>query len=134
MPIVFLISTAVSGKYFGGTCNFLTSHAIRHDQQNKKKAASHIHNANQLIGNSKKDAFKLVLALINELKSQTPSELDNEINQLPRTKTPMICKTCTDISRYLDESSIIGQKVVAKCPSLKISSFNNGCVSQLTTS
>ena len=30
----------VSGKSFGETCNFLRSHAIRHDQQIKQKAAS----------------------------------------------------------------------------------------------
>ena len=63
----------VSGKSFGETCNFLMPHAIRHDQQNKEKAASQIQNAHQLNGNNKKDAVKKVLALFNDLKVKIPT-------------------------------------------------------------
>jgi hypothetical protein len=37
----------VSVKSFIETCNFLRSHAIRHDQQNKEKSARQIHNIKQ---------------------------------------------------------------------------------------
>jgi hypothetical protein len=65
---------------------------MRHDQQNKEKAASQIHNANQLNGNTKKDAVKKVLALFNDSKSQAPNELDDEFSRLTLTKTAMVCK------------------------------------------
>ena len=58
----------------------------------KQKAASQIHNANQLTGNSKRDAVKNDLAVTNELKGQAPSELDDELSQFPRTKAAMVCK------------------------------------------
>jgi hypothetical protein len=48
----------VSDKSFIETCNFLTSHAIRLDQQYKEKYARQIHNTSQLSNRAKKDKFK----------------------------------------------------------------------------
>ena len=57
----------VTDKSFIETCNFLRSHAIRHDQQNREKAARQIHNTNQVSGNTKKDNGQTSLsALVNE--------------------------------------------------------------------
>jgi hypothetical protein len=44
----------VSDKPFEETCNFLRSHAIRHDQQAKEKVAWQIHNTYQPYGTTKK--------------------------------------------------------------------------------
>ena len=49
---------SVSDKSFIETCNFHTSHAIQHDQQNREKASRQIHSTNQLAGNTKKDKAK----------------------------------------------------------------------------
>jgi hypothetical protein len=57
----------VSNKSFTETCDFLRSHTIINDQQNKKRAARHIHETNQSSSRSKSDKVKKVLALINEL-------------------------------------------------------------------
>ena len=82
----------VSDKSFIETCNFLRSHAIRHDQQNREKAARQIHNTNQVSGNTKKDKVKQVLALINELQIQDTTNSDDELDILPSSKTAMVCK------------------------------------------
>jgi hypothetical protein len=58
----------VDDKSFLETCNFLRSHAIRHDQQSKEKNARQINSASQSPGISKKDKIKKVLAVINELQ------------------------------------------------------------------
>ena len=70
----------VSDKSFIETCNFLRSHAIRHDQQNKEKGARQIHNTYQSpgTGTTKRDKIKSVLALINELKIQDSTGSDDE--------------------------------------------------------
>jgi hypothetical protein len=59
---------SVSDKPFIKTCNFLRSHAIRLDQQCKEKAARQIHNTSQLSNRAKKDKFKMVLAIVNEIQ------------------------------------------------------------------
>jgi hypothetical protein len=60
----------VNEKSFIETCNFLTSHVIRNDQQNKEKAARQIHNTSQCSSGAKIDKVKKVLALINEMHIQ----------------------------------------------------------------
>jgi signal transduction histidine kinase len=60
----------VSDKSFIETCNFLRSHVNRLDQQYKEKAARQIHYASQSSNRAKKDKFKKVLALINEIQIQ----------------------------------------------------------------
>ena len=72
-----------SDESFMETCNFLRSHTIRHDQQNREKVARQIHSTNQLSGNTKKDKVKQVLALINELKIQDKIGSDDELVILP---------------------------------------------------
>jgi hypothetical protein len=59
----------VSEMAFIETCNFLRSHAIKHDQQNKETSTKQIQNTYQSpgTGTNKKDKIKAVLALINEL-------------------------------------------------------------------
>ena len=104
----------VSGKSFGETCDFFRSHAIRHDQQNKEKAASQIHNTNQLNGNNKKDAVKKVLALFYDLKSQASNDLDDDFSQLTGTKTVMVCKLAQIHPDIWMTLPLEAQKVVAK--------------------
>ena len=72
----------VSVKSFIETCNFLRSHAIRRDQQNKEKSSRQIHNAYQSpgTGNTKKDKIKSDLALINELQIQDSTGSDDELD------------------------------------------------------
>jgi hypothetical protein len=55
----------VSDKSFIETCNFLRSHAIRLDQQNKEKAARQIHNTSQLSNRANKDKVKSEKGLSN---------------------------------------------------------------------
>jgi Fe-S cluster biosynthesis and repair protein YggX len=82
----------VSDKSFIETCNFLRSHAIRLDQQYKKKAARQIHNTSQLSNRAKEDKIKKVLLLINEIKLQDSCSSDKESITLPPTNTAMVCK------------------------------------------
>jgi hypothetical protein len=82
----------VSDKSFIETCNFLRSHVIRLDQQCKEKAARQIHNTSQLSNRAKKDKFKRVLALINEIQIQDSYSSDEESVAVPQTKTAMVCK------------------------------------------
>jgi hypothetical protein len=82
----------VSDKSFIETCNFLTSHAIRHDQQYKEKAARQIHNASQLSHIVKKDKVKKVLALINEIQIQDSCSSDGDSIAVAPNKTAMVCK------------------------------------------
>jgi hypothetical protein len=82
----------MNDKSFSETCNFLRSHAIRHDQQAKEKNARHIHNTCQPTGTTKKDKVKTVLALINELQLQDSTYSDEEVDISSSTKTAMICK------------------------------------------
>ena len=65
----------VRNKSFIETCNFLRSHAVRHDQQTKDKATRQVNNANQSSSSNKKDQTKQVLALINELQIQESTGL-----------------------------------------------------------
>ena len=79
----------VRNKTFIETCNFLRSHAIRHDQQNKERTARKINATNQA---HKKDKVKQVLALINELQMQDSNGSDEELEVPPSSKTAMVCK------------------------------------------
>jgi hypothetical protein len=82
----------VSDKSFLETCNFLRSHAIRNDQQNKEKNARHINSTSQSPGTPKKDKIKTVLALVNELQIQDSAGSDDKIDTSPSSKTAMVCK------------------------------------------
>ena len=82
----------VSDKTFTETCNFLRSHAIRHDQQAKEKGARQIHSTYQPTSTAKKDKIKTVLALINELQIQDSIGSDEEIDISTPSKTAMVCK------------------------------------------
>ena len=79
----------VRNKTFIETCNFLRSHAIRHDQQNKERTARQINATNQA---NKKDKVKQVFALINELQMQDSNGSDEELEIPPSSKTAMVCK------------------------------------------
>jgi hypothetical protein len=82
----------VSDKSFIETSNFLRSHAIRLDQQYKKKAARQIHNDIQSSERAKKNKIKKVLQLINEIQVQDSYSSDEELITVPPTKTAMICE------------------------------------------
>ena len=82
----------VSDKSLMETCNFLRSHAIRYDQQNREKLARQIRSINQLPGNPKKDKVKQVFTLINELQVQDTISSDDDLDILPSSKTAMVCK------------------------------------------
>jgi hypothetical protein len=84
----------VSDKPFIETFNFLRSHAIRHDQQNKEKRKRQIHNIYQSpdTGTIKKDKIKTVLELINELQVQDSTGSDDELNAPILSKPTMVCK------------------------------------------
>jgi hypothetical protein len=82
----------VRGKSLIKTCNFLRSHAIRLDQQYKKKAARQIHNISQSSNRAKKDKVKKILALINEIQIQDSCSSNEESVAVPPTKTAMVCK------------------------------------------
>ena len=84
-----ILEELVSDKSFTETCNFLRSHAIRYDQQNKENAARQINGTNQ---STKRNKVKKVLALINELQVQDSPNLDEELDPLTPTKTAMVCK------------------------------------------
>ena len=72
----------VSDKSFIEICNFLRSHAVRHDQQNKENGARQIYNTYQFpgTGTTAKDKIKTVLALIDELQIQDSTGSDDELN------------------------------------------------------
>jgi hypothetical protein len=78
-------------KSFIETCNFLWSHAIRHDQQNKEKATRQVNSTNQAISANKKDKVKHVLALINELQILGSNGSVEELEVLSSFKAVMIC-------------------------------------------
>jgi hypothetical protein len=75
----------VSNESFTETCNFLRSHAIKFDHQNKERAARHIHRTNQSSGSTKREKVKKVLELINELQVQDSIISDEEIDVLTPT-------------------------------------------------
>jgi hypothetical protein len=74
------------------TCNFLRSHAVRHDQQTKEKATRQVNATSQPSSSNKKVKTKQVLALINKLQIQDPNVLDDELEIPPASNTAMICK------------------------------------------
>jgi adenylosuccinate synthase len=82
----------VNNKSFSEICNFLRSHAIRHNQQRKEKNARQIHTTCQPMGTTKKDKVKTVLALIHELQLQDSTGSDDEVDISASSKTAMICK------------------------------------------
>jgi hypothetical protein len=87
-----VVEELVSDKSFIETCNFLSSHTIRLDQQYKEKAARQIHNTSQLSNRAKKDKVKKVLALINEIQIQDSCSSDEDSVAVPPNKTAMVCK------------------------------------------
>jgi hypothetical protein len=82
----------VNEKSFIETCNFLTSHVIRNDQQNKEKAARQIQNTSQCSSGAKIDKVKKVLALIDEMHIQEWSKSVEELDITTPSKTAMVCK------------------------------------------
>jgi hypothetical protein len=82
----------VSDKSFIGTFNLLRSHATRLDQKCKEKAARQIHNTSQSSNRPKKDKFKNLLELINEIQIQDSCSSDEDSVTVPPTKTAMVCK------------------------------------------
>jgi hypothetical protein len=82
----------VCDKLFLETCNFLRSHAIRYDQQNKENNARQINNASQSSGATEKNKIKKVLAVIDELQAQNSIGSDEEIDTLSSPKTALVCK------------------------------------------
>jgi hypothetical protein len=58
----------------------------------RKKAARQIHNTSQSSNRDKKDKFKKVLALINEIQIQDSCSSDEESIAVPPTKIAMVCK------------------------------------------
>jgi hypothetical protein len=72
----------VSDKSFTEKYNFLRSHAIRHEQQNKERSSRQIHNIYQSPStvNTKNDKIKTVLVLINELQTQDSDSYDDKIS------------------------------------------------------
>jgi hypothetical protein len=82
----------VRNKSFIETCNFLRSHAVRHDQQNKDKATRQVNATSQPSTYNKKDKAKQVLALINESQIQDSTVLEDEVEILPASKTAVVCK------------------------------------------
>jgi hypothetical protein len=84
-----LFEELVRNKSFIENCNFLRSHVVRHDQQNKDKATRQV-NASQPSTFNKKDKTKQVLALINELQIQDSTVLEDEIEVPPASKTAMV--------------------------------------------
>jgi hypothetical protein len=95
----------VDDKSYLETCNFLRSHAIRHDQQNKEKNARQVNNTSQSPGATKKDKIKTVLALINESQLQ-----DSAGSNKKRNRHSIVSKDCigvqgsTSASGNLDDS------------------------------
>jgi hypothetical protein len=87
-----IFEALVNDKYFLETCNFLRSHAIRHDQQAKEKNSRQSHNTCQPTGTTKKDKIKTGMALINELQLQDSTGSDEEVDVSTSSKTAMVCK------------------------------------------
>jgi hypothetical protein len=79
----------VRDKSFIEACNFLRSHAIRHDQQHKENATRQVSSTCRA---TKKDKVKQVLALVNELQTQDPTSSDEDVEALQFSKTDMVCK------------------------------------------
>jgi hypothetical protein len=82
----------VRNKTFIETCNFLRSHAVCHDQQNKEKATRQVNTTSQPSTSNKKYKTKQVLALINELQIQDSTVLEDEVQVPLASKTAMVCK------------------------------------------
>ncbi len=79
-------------KSFLEKYDFLRSHAIRYDQQNKEKNARKINSRSEYPGTSKKDKIKTVLALMNEMQVQDSTGSDEEIDAALSSKTALVCK------------------------------------------
>jgi hypothetical protein len=82
----------VRDRFFVETCNFLISHAIRHDQQSKEMTTRKVNCTSQATSTSKKDKARQVLALVNELQIQDSTCSDDELEVLKFSKTAMISK------------------------------------------
>jgi hypothetical protein len=70
----------LNDKSFSEICNFLRSHAIRHDQQAKEKNSRQNHNTCQPMDTTKKGKVKTVSELINELQLQDSTGSDEEVD------------------------------------------------------
>jgi hypothetical protein len=70
----------------------LSSHAIRHDQQNQEKGARYIHSINQSSSATKSDKVKKVLSLINESQIQNSEVSDEEVDDITTSKTAFVYK------------------------------------------
>jgi hypothetical protein len=79
-------------KSFIETCNFLRSHAIRHDQQSKEKATRQVNSTRQATSASKKDKVKLSLALVQKLQIQDATGSNEEMEVPQSSKIAMVCK------------------------------------------
>lgn len=86
------IQALVNDKSFTGTCYFLTSHAIKHDHQNKEKGARYIHKTYQSASTTREDKVKTDLELINELQLQDLSGSDDELDISQSSKTALVYK------------------------------------------
>ena len=104
----------VDDKSFLETCNFLRSHAIRYDQQNKEKNVRQINNASQSPGATKKDKIKTVIALINELQVQDSAGSDEEIDTLSSSKICFGVQVSTSASGNLDDSFLRSKEMAVK--------------------
>jgi hypothetical protein len=85
IDIVF--EALVDDQSFLEACNFLRSHAIRYDQQNKEKNVRQINSTSQSPGTPKKENIKTDLALINELQVQDSAGSDEGIEAVSSSKS-----------------------------------------------
>jgi hypothetical protein len=82
----------VSDKYFIETCDFLGSHAIRLDQEYKKKLQDRFTMLANYPIDPNKYKVKKFISQINEVKIQDSCSSDEESVAVPPTKTAMVCK------------------------------------------
>jgi hypothetical protein len=102
----------VNDKSFTEACNFLRSHAIRHDQHSKEKGARQIHSIHQSVNTTKKDQLKADLAVINKIQALTGS--NEEMDAPTRSRTAIVFKLTQIPLDILDDSSISSNEVVNK--------------------
>ena len=100
----------VRNKSYIETCNFLRSHAVRHDQQTKDKATRQVNNTNQSSSSNKKDQTKQVLALINELQIQDSTGIEDEVASQVSSKTAMVCNLAQVPPDILNSLSLEAKK------------------------
>jgi hypothetical protein len=111
----------VRNKSFIGTCNFLRSNSVRHDQQTKEKATSQGNAISQPSNSNKKDKAKQVLSLTNEYQIQDSSVLEDEVEISTAFNTSTVCKLaqvppeiCNSLSLEAKKCSLTGENVSKK--------------------